>query len=384
MNHLTLKTLVVDDEIGIRLGVQRILCMHPTIDDLHGDTASFTVTTAETGRDALDLLKNEQFDLLILDHKLPDIQGLEILEHLAKDKIKTLTIMITAYASLDVAVSATKFGAFDFLAKPFTPDELISTVEKAIRHIALMKKAEQLEQEKKQVRFQFLSVLAHELKSPLAAVEGYLRIMDSKISGDSITSYDNAIQRSLCRIDGMRRMIMDLLDLTRIESGSKSRSIDKIDITHLSQNIIDGLRAIADKRMITIETFIDNTVPFLGDRGEIEIILNNLLSNAVKYNRDGGKVELSSRKDGSSLTIECKDTGIGMSEDDKARLFKEFSRIKNEKTKSIEGSGLGLSIVKKLVDLYDGSIAVTSEIDVGTTFRITLNENKGGPAKGNQ
>jgi signal transduction histidine kinase len=110
------------------------------------------------------------------------------------------------------------------------------------------------------------------------------------------------------------------------------------------------------------------------DGGEMEMLFNNLLSNAVKYNRNGGSVTLLGTKTDATIRIECTDTGIGMTKEETKRLFKEFSRIKNEKTRSIPGSGLGLSIVNKIAALYHGSVAVSSIPDKGTTFTVELKD----------
>jgi signal transduction histidine kinase len=110
------------------------------------------------------------------------------------------------------------------------------------------------------------------------------------------------------------------------------------------------------------------------DKGEVEMILNNLLSNAVKFNRDGGKVDVALRAEAGKVMISVVDTGIGMTPEESARLFNDFVRIKNEKTRNIPGSGLGLSIVRKLVDLYEGTVDVASRPDAGSIFTVVLNQ----------
>jgi len=379
----TLKVLVVDDELGMRLGVERTLSRYSFEVADFDETVSFAIRKAGDGKEAFAAIEEELPDILSLDHKLPDAQGLDILVDIGKRKLGILTIMVTAYASLEVAVSATKSGAFDFLAKPFTPDELKSIIQKAARHIFLHRRAIQLELEKRQVRFQFISVLAHELKSPLAAVEGYLRIVDKQMLGDSIVKYETMISRSLARLDGMRKMIFDLLDLTRIESGQKNRELTQVNITAVAQNSIDGVTPDATQRNISISLSAPEEVFMAADPGEIEIILNNFLTNAVKYNRDNGTVDLTIEAIEGGVRVVCADTGIGMSEEEQQRLFGEFVRIKNEKTRSILGSGLGLSIVKKLLAFYDGNVDVKSEPDVGTTFTVTLKEVAPKEAKNN-
>ena len=368
----TFSALVVDDEPGMRLGAERILQSFRIPLPDFGEEIGFSVHTAATGREALNLLDKERPDILLLDYKLPDVHGLDILSQALRDKKNVLTIMITAYASLEVAINATKNGAFDFLAKPFTPEELQNTVRKAAEHLYLERKAQSLEEEKRQVRFQFISVLAHELKSPLAAVENYLRIMTDRIAGNEITGYDAMIERSLLRIDGMRKLIIDLLDLTHIESGQRARSVAAVRLRDLVDDAVEKVKPDAEARRIVMSVDCDETLDFSCDRGELDILVSNLLTNAVKYNRDGGTVALSVRPEGPGICVTCRDSGIGMTDEEAAGLFKEFYRVKNKKTKDILGSGLGLSIVKKIADLYSGSISVKSAPDQGTEMRAVL------------
>jgi DNA-binding NtrC family response regulator len=216
-----LRTLIVDDEVGMRLSIKRALDKYilklPDVEDDIG----FDVDVAETGEEAVQKIEKNKPDILLLDYKLPGMSGLDILEQVTSQESEMVTLMITAYASIETAVTAVKRGAFDFLAKPFTPDDLRKTVSKAAQNLILARQVRKLAQEKHQVRFQFISVLGHELKSPLNSIEGYLDIMQKKTLGDSLPAYDNMIDRCFVRIEGMRKMIYDLLDLTRIESGQK-------------------------------------------------------------------------------------------------------------------------------------------------------------------
>ena len=206
----TLKVLVTDDEMGMRLGVTRTLRdFSVRVPDVNGAVA-FAVDQAESGEEALEKIDRSPPDILLLDHKMPGISGLEVLDRLAGRETDMLTIMITAYASIETAVAATKRGAYDFLAKPFTPDELKSTIRKAAARLILAKQARQLAEEKRRVRFEFIRVLGHELKAPLNAVAGYLDILQSHQLGDDLAAYDEMVARSLTRMDGMRKLIADL------------------------------------------------------------------------------------------------------------------------------------------------------------------------------
>ena len=365
----TLRVLVIDDEAGMRVGASRVLDGFQVALPDTDENVRMEVALAESGEEGLEKMETSKFDIVLLDHKLPGMSGLDVLERLNQRRDDALVIMITAYASLDVAVSATKRGAFDFLAKPFTPEELRDAVRKAARHHILRWQARKLAQEKRQVRFQFLSVLVHELKAPLVAVEGYLRLLQEGADPETAA---REVDRSLVRLDGMRKLIVDLLDLTRIESGQKAREFASVDLVEVARAAIETALPAAQERSIALELHAPDPVVMQADRGEIEIMLNNLVSNAVKYNRDGGRVDVTLSDGPAGVTMVVKDTGIGMTKEETAKLFGEFVRIKNAKTRNILGSGLGLSILRKLATLYGGDVTVASQPDVGTTFTVHL------------
>jgi two-component system, sensor histidine kinase and response regulator len=370
----TLRILVVEDEYGMRLAIARALRDYTIhIPEIEGKIG-FTIEQVEVAEDALTIINDKPPDIILLDYKLPGMSGLDLLTRISAQQIDMLVIMITAYASIETAVTATKQGAFDFLAKPFTPMELKETIYKAVKHLVLMRQARKLTEEKRKVRFQFISVLAHEMKAPLAALDGYLNILRERAAGDSQEVYDHMLDRCLTRIQGMRKMIIDLLDLTRIESGERKRDVSEVDVREIVHTAIDTATPEAQERSISISFPENGPVLMQADRSELEIVFNNLITNAVKYNRDGGRVEVELHADGGQVSIVVTDTGIGMSTEEAARLFSDFVRIKNEKTRNILGSGLGLSTVKKIALLYGGEVSVESEPDKGSRFTVTLNQ----------
>ena len=369
-----LKILIVDDEPGMRLGVQRALQGYKINLDEPDCTIKLEVTQAETGEQALEMIKHNQPDILLLDHKLPGITGIDVLEKVAQNPTCSdiLTIMITAYASIENAVRATKIGAYDFLPKPFTPNELKYTIEKAASLVMLTRQAKKLEAAKKQIRFEFIRVLGHELKAPLGAVENYLELMNSRILGDNINDYDSPIKRSQIRLAQMRKLILDLLDMTRLESGHTVRELNDINLHEIATSAIELVEPQAQEKCIDIALNCPENLTLHADHREMEMIFNNLISNAVKYNREQGKVQIAVAQEADHINIQVSDTGIGMSEQECEKLFGEFVRIKNAKTRNILGSGLGLSIIKRLAKVYSGNVAVSSQPDVGTTFTVNL------------
>ena len=373
---LKMKVLAVDDEAGMRSGIERILSGYKLVIPDVDDEVLFEVDTAESAEEALEKIHAKVPDLLLLDYKMPGMTGLELLEKIesVENKDDMLTIMITAYASLDTAVSAIKSGAFDFLSKPFTPKELKNKVDKAAHSLILSKQVRKLNEERKQVRFQFISVLGHELKSPLSAVEGYINMIKDRTLGGDLSAYDTMIERCLVRSEQMNKLIMDILELTKIESGRRKREFVPLRLADEARMSMDSALPDAEKRNIAMRLDCEPELVACFDRDEVQMLLNNLITNAVKYNREGGSVDVRIRRDGTEIVFEVQDTGIGLSKEETARLFGEFVRIKNKKTSGILGSGIGLSTVKKIAQMNGGDATVESTPDVGSTFTVRMAE----------
>jgi signal transduction histidine kinase len=364
------KILVVDDEPGIRMGTKRILQNFKVDYPFMDEHIEFVVLEAATGEEGIELIDSEMPDIILLDNKLPGIQGVEVLEYVKKKLYDIVVVMITSYASLELAVKATRDGAYDFIPKPFTPQELRSSIENITKQLFLKRMTQKMNKEGKLIRFQFLSVLSHELKAPINAIEGYIKMMKDRQFGEELSAYQEMIERSLERINGMRTLIMDLLDLTKIESGKPVQNMQQVNVIKIAQISVDTMRPYSIQKDVDIYLNTRENVMMEADPNEIEIIFNNLISNAVKYNKNGGRVDIfiESKKD--AVILQVSDTGIGISDEDKGRLFQDFVRIKNLKTKNITGSGLGLSIMKKIVDMYHGEIEIQSIPDKGTTFIV--------------
>ncbi len=367
----TLTILVVDDEPGIRSGVKRILAGHCVSFPFMDDDYIFEIREAASGEEALAILENSPPEILLLDNKLPGMDGMEVLEIIRQKKMDLMVAMITSYASLEIAARATDDGAWDFIPKPFTPAELKSSIDLITKQYFLKKITRTMKEEGKKIRYQFLSVLSHELKSPLNALEGYLQMIKDRELGVDLQDYDEVLDRSLQRLEGMRSLILDLLDFTKIRLERKDEKIEQINLRERAELALSTIRPLAIQRNVAV-TFAGEDVYYNADPSDLDIMFNNLLSNAVKYNREGGKVELRIQRKRQEAEIVVKDTGIGMSKEEVSQLFKEFVRIKNSRTRGIDGSGLGLSIVSKIAELYGGHIHVKSVAEKGSEFSVIL------------
>jgi len=367
----TLTVAMVDDEKRLRLAVRRTLRKYRVDVSEVGVTVAYHPTQFTSGEQFLESIAGgADFDLLLLDVELPGISGLDVLTELDRRERSGLTIMITSCATFETAVRATKLGAFDFLTKPFSPEELRHAVRKATDQLIISREARRLAEEQRQVRFNFISVLAHELKAPLNAIENYLRILQMDEPPERLPMID----RSLIRLEGMRKLILELLDLTRIESGQMQRNIALVDVRTPAWAAIDLFAAGAADREIALALRETDPVEMMADPAELEMVFNNLISNAVKYNRDGGDVTVTLSREGDRVKITVADTGIGMTPEESAKVFTEFVRIKNKDTDKILGTGLGLSTISKLARLYGGDATVQSEKGVGSLFTVTLRD----------
>ncbi len=216
------------------------------------------------------------------------------------------------------------------------------------------------------------TVLGHDLKSPLNAVESYLEIMRSRILGDSLDPYIPILDKSISRLHQMRELITDVVAWSRIRDPSTPRDFASRDISKIARLILERYREDALVRNITLSADMEDSIIMEAGAGEIELIIGHLIDNAVKYNRDNGSVALTLRKAEDRIIIEVADTGMGMTGEEQSRLFQEFVRIKNDRTRDIGGTGLGLAIVRQIARYYEGTVAVRSEPDKGATFTITL------------
>ncbi|MGA2823909.1 MAG: response regulator, partial [Bacteroidales bacterium] len=323
----TLKILVIDDEPGIRSGVSRILRNFRVDYPFMEEAFDFAVFEAPTGEAGIEILENNQPDILLLDNKLPGIQGIEVLEYIRKKQYNIIVVMITSYASLELAIKATRDGASDFIPKPFTPQELRSSIENITKKIFLKKMTATMKDTGKHIQFQFLSVLSHELKAPLNAIEGYLKMAKAHQLGEKIEDYTAIFDRSLERVHGMRTLILDLLDLTKVESGKAQRNIIDIDLMQAILAAIDTSQPYSIQRDIRINLHGPDHLMMKADANEMDIIFNNLISNSIKYNKEGGSVDIFIEEKDGLIRIRVIDTGIGMTDAETGKLFQDFVRI---------------------------------------------------------
>ena len=357
------KILVIDDEESIRDSCSQVL-----------NKEGYYIETAEDGSVGLEKAKEMRPDLVLVDLKMPGISGMEVLENLKEIDPDIVSIVITGYATIESAVEAMKLGAFDYIPKPFTPNELRIITHRGLETRRLLLETASLRQEKKQMEENFISLVTHELRSPLMAVKQFFDvILDEEISGKLAEKQKEMLSRANERIDGLMTLVNDWLQMMSIREDEVPERSQALNLKPLLEETIELLKPLADKSEVVLQLESLDGIPLAyGDKITLKHVFLNLLSNGIKYNRRGGKVSVCLREEGGFLAVDITDTGIGIPEENLPMIFDQFYRVRGKETRKIIGTGLGLSIVKKIVEAHKGQLKVKSTLGKGSKFTVFL------------
>ena len=354
--------LVIDDEESMRDSCSLILTR-----------SNFQAETAAEGLSGLQKIRDLKPDLVLVDLKMPGISGFEVLENLKQIDPHIIPIVITGYATVDSAVEAMKKGAYDFLSKPFTPEEFRIIIKRALERRRLALEAETLRREKKLMEENFITMVSHQLRSPLVAIQQYFEVILAGMVGQVEEKQKEMILRARERLDGLLHLINDWLDLVRINRGQIVDKFKPLSLKNILEKLVNFMQPLAQENQVSLELLpVSIPVPVLGDEETLEQVFTNLISNAIKYNRPQGSVQLNLKEEQNFVAVEVKDTGIGIAKEHLSHIFDQFYQVHRSETKKMKGTGLGLSIAKKIVEAHNGAIRVSSEPGVGSTFTVLL------------
>lgn len=360
--ELTKRVVVIDDDAVILLSCEQVL-----------SRAGYIVEVFDRGEPGLERVRQFPPPVLVVDLKMPGMDGFEVIREVRTHAPEVIIVVITGYATIATAVEAMKLGAYDFLPKPFTPDELRLIVGRGFERWALARESERLKKQKEAAERRFLAFVSHQLKTPAVAVKQYLDVMLHTNRDQLPEQALQWIERCQVRLGEMFSLIDDWLALSRLERGELVRKEEKSDVCRVARDVIERLRPLASKSEVEIhEFFAEEGIWVRGDERSICVLLENLISNAIKYNVRGGRVEVISSKQEGQVVLEVRDTGIGIAEEFLPRLGEEFFRVRDETTRHIQGTGLGLTICRKIVEELGGKMTVESKVGVGTVFRVIL------------
>jgi two-component system, OmpR family, phosphate regulon sensor histidine kinase PhoR len=488
-----LSVLVVDDEESIREGSERILTR-----------MGYQVHKASRGSEGLEILGRQPVSIVLLDLKMPGMDGMEVLGHIQRLNPEIMVIIITGYATLETAIEAMKQGAYDFIAKPFEPDQLRIVINRARERIRLTDETEKLAQERQRnladlgteksrirtivetlpngvlvtnvqgqvalmnpafqwlmgieegkstgepieaciqdkgfcqlvkdisegkshshpetyefttigekyllasgrpvlgdegeclgavvnlvditamkvldrLKSEFVAKVSHELRSPLSTIHEQLALVLKDMVEKESPRDQYLLSRAKEKTQGLISLIGDLLDLSRIEAGNVCIDCKPVKLDELLKNIVDFMETRAGGKNQSLKLVLpDKPIPVISaDPRALESVFGNLIANAINYTPEGGAIEVgisfspdNIRPD--KIRIDVSDNGFGIEAKDIDNIFKRFYRVKNEKTRFITGTGLGLPIVKGLLDELGGSIQVQSDSSRGSTFTVFL------------
>ena len=368
--------LIIDDELGIREGCRRTLTPQ-----------GYTVDTAEDGKVGLQKVRSGDFDLVLIDVMMPGTSGIDLIALIHQHDAEIVCIIITGYATVELAVRAIKQGAYDFLTKPFTTDDLLLVVNQGMerRRLSLETKrlqtieveAQQLAAEKARLeeldraKVAFIRLVTHELQAPVSAILTYLDLLLNDYIPQE--QQKDTLLRLQARAQEELSLISDLLEFGQLKEIQSAPKTTPIQVEDVLQKAIQELEPQAVEKGLSLTTEIAPDLPPAAiPADQVKSVWTNLISNAIKYTPSGGKITLSLREESGSLCGQVTDTGIGIPEDAKAMLFSEFFRARNAKALNIPGTGLGLAIVRQIIEKAGGKIWVELEVDQGSKFTFLL------------
>ena len=483
------KILIVDDEQPIRAACAKILAEQGAVTEV-----------AENGLVGLEKAKGGTFDLALIDLKMPQMDGMELLEHLNKLDPDLIKIVITGYATLETAIEAVQKGAYDYIPKPFTPGELRTRVNRGLEKRFLLQEARKLREERERsllelaneksrtqtivqcmgdgllvtnrdqrvvfcnpagrrllkvkrslsvgeplinvarcpefislventmnpqdgremtskelapqgpsdpvlmancapikdekgqiigavtvlrditelkeldkAKSTFVSMVAHELRAPLAAIEGYLDVILDGVGVEDPQKVHKILGRSRERTRGLLALINDLLAISRMQSGRVAKEKERLQVVTLLKEVVELIKGEAIERQIVVNLETPDELPLISaNREDLTRVFTNFLDNAIKYNHPGGKVFIRAKVDNAFIQVEIQDTGVGIPKKEMDKIFGEFYRVKSKETQGITGTGLGLTIAKKILEAHNGHIEAESKLHQGSTFRVLL------------
>ena len=347
------KLLFIDDEDIVLRSSKRIFA-----------GSDHEIDTAPSGDEGLAMAMAKDYDIVVTDLKMPGLGGMEVLKALRRDRPKTTVIIFTGFSSVDTAREALKNGAFDYVPKPFTPDELRSVIANAIEARKDAAGAKMLD---------LMAIVSHELKSPLAAVQTTATTLQRGYFGKLEPEQQRIVETIIRNCSYLEDIIRSYIDLSKMELDGLALFKEKVPFASAVVGPVLDMPGVRDNvRRMAIVTEIDGDPVIEGDPNLLKILVANLVNNAVKYGAEGTPVRVRLAAQGGELVLAVRNEGVGIPEEDMPRLFKRFERLKQKGTEGVKGSGLGLYISKTVVDKHKGRIWVEGEPGKWVEFFVAL------------
>jgi signal transduction histidine kinase len=348
------------------------------------------VKTASTGMEALKKLEKEPFDIIVLDYQMPGMSGLDFMKKLTPKDIDTPVIMISGGDDRKTAVEALRSGVYDYVTKEEafegnaallierTLDRYKDKKEKEKWQIETKKYADKLEKSNRKLKkldkdkSSFLSHVSHELRSPLTIIRETVAQVLEGVMGEVTSKQKKFLSICLKNIDRLKRMINELLDISRIEAGKVGLNKKPVNLIALAKDTCSFFSPQTKNKELEIKFDAScQEIKVFIDKDKIRQVFTNLINNAFKFTQKGFiKVSIAEKE----KTVECAvaDTGKGIGKEDLSKIFNKFYQTESNILPKEQGTGLGLSIAKGIVEAHGGKIGVESQVDKGTKFSFIL------------
>jgi signal transduction histidine kinase len=380
--------LIIDDEEEILKALKR---------QFRDDYEVFVARNADDG---YRIMTETPIQVIISDQRMPGMNGSEFFNRVKTYFPDAVRLLLTGYADIQTVIDAINDGnIFRYVIKPWNPAELATVVREAFTRYDLVVQNRRLLEELQHAnallearviertealedanyrlrnlveqRDRFIGMAAHDLRTPIQVVQGFTDLLlHPQTRPDEFGEFVLIIQDTL---RDMLTLLNNLLDITAIESGKIILNPALVNVNSFIERVAKRNRMLAEKKGIHLNAAVEPDVPaFSFDQQRIEQVLNNLLSNAFKFSYSGSTVSIDVKRLGKEIILEIADQGIGIPEEEISKIFNEFQRTSNQPTGSESSTGLGLSICRRLIELHEGSIGVTSVVGQGSKFYFTL------------
>ncbi|MFK7852645.1 MAG: ATP-binding protein [Granulosicoccus sp.] len=381
VNGDSLRVLIIDDDKDYQALCARYLSQ---------DTQySFILNFAETAKQALSICRNQEFDCILVDYKLPDSVGTDVVFdlHCALGQWMPPAVIVSANGGEEAATQALRVNAADFLPKrDVTASSLIGSIEKVIKKTRLESATRlqnnrlseaynKLQNESEEIK-SFYSTVAHDLNTPLVAMKEFLSLIRDEVVGPINKDQKELINYSLESCDQITNHFNNLLDLTRLQAGTLQLNRQLDSPSRVIKNRTRAIASVAEKKGIKLEDKSSEILPEISiDSERIAQVLSNLLDNAIKYTNRGGSILINStyNKREELVEIQVEDSGCGIEARHSDQAYDSLSQINahdvNEQSAEL---GVGLTISRELVKLHGGQLEVQSQVGLGSIFTVKL------------
>jgi signal transduction histidine kinase len=364
------RILVVDDEENIRSTLTEFFAM-----------LGYETETAEDGTRALDVLGRRSYDLLLVDLRMPGLDGISVIEWIRETQPNLPVIVMTGHATVETTIRALRLGAYDYILKPFTLDEMERTVGNCLEKRRLEMRNTELSEMNERLREiealkdNLLATVSHEFRTPLTAIRGFLALIDGPGAAESAEHQAHALDAIRENVNRLDTMIANLLLMMESQDGAYAPILEPMPLGAFLDEFVH-LRRHARLRT-DFQLDVDATArarEVLIDRNRFPLVLTNLLDNAYKFTRDPVRAEVIVRVrcDASETHLEVHDNGIGIADTLGDQVFERFTQADMTSTREYQGVGMGLAVVRSIVQAHNGVVRLVPPVLGGTSIRVVL------------